>query len=316
MRRAAMVVVAVVGVLATACYQDFDFDADHKADFIYVHESDWVDAETGAVIFDGQPGDVPAPADYDGDHNFDVAVVRGGSWITVSAAGTISYPAPAQLPAFAGTSAGEYQILPVPGDYDGDGDDEPAWYRDSDASWFIEGQGQVVFGNGPSALPGTLGALPDQDFPVPADYDGDEITDLATFSPRSYEWKVRMSSTGRLRTWTLPGNPVLAFPVPADYDGVGHAQVAVIGSDGLFIAGRHDPIPIPDDPYANFPAIADYDGDDKADMSVTSFDEWLTPGQPTHPIPEWAVPVASRNLAAVYARFTYVRQSLLEDLDA
>jgi hypothetical protein len=39
---------AAIAVVATACYQDFDFGADHKADRYYVDEhDDWWDAPTG-----------------------------------------------------------------------------------------------------------------------------------------------------------------------------------------------------------------------------------------------------------------------------
>ena len=60
--------------------------------------------------------------------------------------------------------------------------------------------------------------------PVPADYDGDGLADIAVFHRPSATWYVRYSGGGCL---------VLAFgwsavvPVPADYDGDGLADLAV-----------------------------------------------------------------------------------------
>ena len=40
----------------------------------------------------------------------------------------------------------ESAIIPVPGDYDGDGDDEFAFYRPSNARWYVQGQSSVGYG--------------------------------------------------------------------------------------------------------------------------------------------------------------------------
>ena len=62
---------------------------------------------------------------------------------------------------------GQVGDVPVPGDYDGDGDWEPAVFRDG--VWFVEGQATQY-----------LGAV--GDVPVPGDYDGDGVTEIGGVS--------------------------------------------------------------------------------------------------------------------------------------
>ena len=318
MRRSAATVMAVaIAVVATACYQDFDFGADHKADRYYVDEhDDWWDATTGTKVLDAEPGDRPVPADWDGDHIWDKALLRpNGDWVTGSTVGTIHFPAPAQLPDFvSGTASGYYFILPVPGDYDGDGRADPAWYRDSDATWFIEGMAPVVFGSGPTEWPPGGSALDlDQDFPVPADYDGDGITDLATFNPRTLAWSVRSSADGSIETVVMQHNQGLPLPVPADFDDVDHAQRATAGYEGWDIEGHE--LVVFGETDGNYPAVADYDGDGRADLSYTNGTGiWRTQGstEELDIVPGSAAnydvfPLTmSRNLIDNIGRFTYV----------
>lgn len=265
-------------IVAGGCYRDFDFNGDAKAEHSYIDANgDWWDAETATVVFEGLPGDIPVPADYDGDHNWDRAVLRGGDWVISGSIGTISFPAPAQLPAFDTPDPSDYHILPVPADYDGDGSADPAWYRDSDGTWFIDGQSPVVFGSGPPAA-GWGGWTTDQDYPVPADYDGDGTADLSTFNAVTRQWKVRSSIDGSVSTVTMEGNEIRPIPVPGDYDGVGHAQRAVVGEAGWVIEGHGSPETFGMEDF-NHPALADYDGDNKVDLSYVSNEgTWKTAG--------------------------------------
>jgi len=277
MKRATAVLAGVIGLLATACYQDFDFTADHKADYVVVGANgSWRNLGTGAVFLSPAATDWPVPGDWNGDHFMDAAVVTpNGDWVTGVAA-TFSFPKPPALPG--PPDQRSLTSLPVPGDYDGDGTTDAAWYDESNGTWHIRGRAPVVFGTGPS----TPGAS-DYDFPVPADYDGDAITDLSTFNPATQLWKVKESSTGSVTALAMPGNELLPMPVPADYDGVGHAQRAVMGSNGWFIEGHAAP-----DPFgawtpttdSGYPAVADYDGDDRADPSFVEWDGgiWRTKG--------------------------------------
>ncbi len=283
MRRLALVVAMVV--LAASCYKSFDFDNDGKADAVVVTSTGaWRDLAKPAAdppLSAGTPGAQAVPADYDGDGRFDVAVVTtAGDWITQGSLGTVHFPAPPQLPGYTDPTALNwfYKMLPVPADYDGDKKADPAWYRNTDGTWFITGQAPIQFGSGPTIpypvpVGGNANDAIDLDVPVPADYDGDGKADLATFNPRTRAWRVRSSKDGTVSSVTMPGvSTDTDQPIPGDYDGVHHAQRALLGFEGWRIEGHNVPILFgnydPNGPATEeYPAPADYDGDGKVDLS-------------------------------------------------
>jgi len=292
MRRVAtMAVVVVVALVAVGCFKPFDFDNDDRADFVVVAPSGaWVNLAKSPAdppLYGGSSADQVVPGDYDGNGSFDAATVTStGDWITQTA-GTINFPKPAQLPGYGHPS---FQMIAVPADYDGDRKTDPAWYRDTDGTWFIKGQSTSQFGTGPTAVvfgPGVKSNdLQDQDFPTPADYDGDGKADLSTFNPRTRVWKVKSSQTGAITSVTIGGaNDVLAFPAPGHYDGTRLAQRATYSHEGWRIDGHASvdtfgqfvPSGLPGQSAAAYPAAADYDGDGKTDLSyVSSSGTWNT----------------------------------------
>jgi hypothetical protein len=106
-----------------------------------------------------------------------------------------------------------------PGDYDGDGRTDLAFFTDFNAGWYI--------------YPIATGANHAVDFgfpggthvPAPGDYDGDGRTDPAFFYPATVGWFVLPSATGA--TWSVVFGTGAMTPVTADYDGDGKTDVAL-----------------------------------------------------------------------------------------
>jgi hypothetical protein len=153
-------------------------------------------------------------------------------------------------PLFAG-SPGD---VPVPADYDGDGQTDAATWTPATATW------KIRYSTDGSVQTRQFGSPADQ--PVPADYDGDGRAEPAIFHP----------ATGR---WSIEGVGDLVLgragdvPVPADYDGDGSAEAAiwrpttgtwVMSGSNDFRLGERWHVPVP----------ADYTGDGAADPASWS----------------------------------------------
>jgi hypothetical protein len=276
-----LTLLVAIAVVATGCYTAFDFEGDAKADLYYVESTngDWYRLEsngTGTFLHAGEG--FAAPGDYDGNGHWEIASEANGHWVTTGDAGTILWPRPTP-------SAGQVHVDAIEADYDGDHKTDPAYYDDTTATWFIEGQSSTVFGTTATSPGSSLGYGNDQDFPVPADYDGDGKAVLATWNPRTFLWTIRSSKTGTTSSATFGAG--LAFPVPADYDGDHQADRAYMNWDSFnhvvqftiegspsvtFSTGALD------SPY---PAVADFDGDGKADPAYANLPLQAGAGHPT-----------------------------------
>jgi hypothetical protein len=109
---------------------------------------------------------------------------------------------------------GQAGDIPIPGDYDGDGDMDPAIYRPSSGLFFgTDRTGSAVLLNTSFGASG--------DVPVPRDYDGDGSTDPGIYredvTPEHYSlWYAQLSGGGVHQIYFgAPGD----IPVPGDYDG-------------------------------------------------------------------------------------------------
>ena len=109
--------------------------------------------------------------------------------------------------------------VPVPADYDGDGIDDIAIWRQSTQQWIIR------YSTSNTIVRITLGTAP-TDIPVVGDYDGDGIADFAVRSPNTGMWHIRNSSDATMYSFYFGSNSD-DIPVQADYDGDGKTDIAI-----------------------------------------------------------------------------------------
>ena len=267
----------IIALTMTAATPAADFDRDGKADLAVFRPSSttWLSelsaGKTSAMTFVwGHASDVLVPADYDGDGQTDIATWRpengvwyihqsGGGVLLVRWGKTTMHP------------TGGLADVPVPADYDGDGQTDLGVFRPDPGEWWI-----LMSSNGYDLNRATVyrwGKL--GDVPVQADYDGDRRADFAVFRSTENRWYIRESSAGEwsVRYFGLAGLDTL---VPADYTGDRKADIAVYrggvwyvmdstsGETEAFHFGFNDDVAVP----------ADYDGDGTTDFATYRNGTW------------------------------------------
>ena len=241
--------------------------------------SSWFTLGGSTVIF-GSTGDVPVPADYNADGIANIAVFRPSTclWFVNNPGGFVTafgcgnqgdIPIPGDYVTHGSSTVAVYRqptgewfvpglpviilsnapdAIPVSGDFDGDGKadlavvaHEPTDAGGEDLTWTIRrsSDGAIV--------KSVFGSLLNGDIPVPADYNGDGITEVAVFRPLTSQWFV--NGVG-VFLWGFGTD----IPVPADYVGDGKARIAVyrpaspaawyISGVGTFFWGNSTDIPI------------------------------------------------------------------------
>jgi len=166
----------------------------------------------------GLLSDVPMVTDLDGDGVHDETVFRpaDGTWWSIrSSLGPV------------GLFWGAFGDIPAVADYDGDGWEDIAVWRPSDGFWWIL-QSTRGASTAPSDILYRQWGLPG-DHPMPGDYTGDGVADLAIWRPADGNWFTCTSDSGfdctnyQVTQFGLPGD----MPVKADFDADGILDRAV-----------------------------------------------------------------------------------------
>ena len=174
--------------------------------------------------------------DYDGDGKADVGVRRASTrfwYILNSSGGNFNSD---NKDGIQRIQFGLWQDdIPVPADFDGDGISDIAVRRPAQLMWYIlNSSGSNFNSNSGDGIQRIRFGLQEADIPVPADYDGDGIADVAVRRPNNFMWYILNSSGSNFNSDRGDGIQRIRFglqeediPVPADYDGDGIADVAV-----------------------------------------------------------------------------------------
>jgi len=171
-------------------------------------------------------------------------------------------------------SSSDRQVI---GDYNGDGLSDFATAYDNQLTgekiWHIEFSSIDPNDPGLAATQADIAWGLSGEVPVPADYDGDGKTDLATFSPITGVWNICLSLSMTARVELLGSGS--DNPVPSDYDGDGSADIAVMqvadATWRIHYSKEDSLVDIPWDVKVTADDVmvpADYDGDAHADLAI------------------------------------------------
>ncbi len=194
------------------------------------------------------------PFDFDGDKKADIAVFRPetGVWYIEK------------------SSDGSHIIIQwglendklVPADYDGDGLNDPAVYRDG--IWYVmkSSDGSILFRQFGLA----------EDVPIPADFDNDGRADLSVFRQGIWHQLTTSNNSYKAFQFGLSGDT----PLPSDYDRNRRSDAAVYRG-GVWYVSYQAELPFNSYQYGidtDRPVPADYDGDGQTDYAVFRSGTW------------------------------------------
>lgn len=160
--------------------------------------------------------------DLDGDRIADLTLWRPSVGLWYSLKSGHDYRPEGVEPVQWGTQlAGD---RPVPGDYDGDGRMDYAFWRPATGTWWV----RFSSTNYTTYLARQWGMEAAGDVPTPGDYDGDGKADLAFWRPAAGTWWVLLSGANYTTYFSKQWGTLEAgdLPTPGDYDGDGRTDLA------------------------------------------------------------------------------------------
>jgi len=274
------------GETATSGVMPFnDFNGDGLSDLaVYdLAGGNWYIRSLGPVSPDNPPitfgqnwggfGLGPVIGDYDGDGLCDLAVYNAvsGTWY-IRSLGPVGLDNP---PITFGQEWGGDGLVAVPGDYDGDGIYDLAVYDLVTGDWYIRSLGPVGPDNPPIVFGQNWGGVGMT--PVPGDYDGDGLFDLAVYDRATGSWFILPLGAGDPLVFGEVWGTATAIPVPGDYDGDGRFDMAhyepATGNWSIKSLNGSAPIAV-DEQWGGsdlIPVPGDYNQDGKYDLAVYDF---------------------------------------------
>jgi hypothetical protein len=196
-----------------------DYDGDGQTDYAVfrAREGVWYisrssDKQITTHLF-GLENDRPVPADYDGDGKTDLAIFRkdDNAWHILHSGSDMAL----DVTKWSGTlKAGD---VALPADYDGDGKADFAVYGASKGEWRILQSSNLTYRNvkfgmgvyNPDIINDPALIIFDADQPLPGDYDGDGLTDLAVYSVDTHLVHVLASKAGYMTSQLMGSRKAL-----------------------------------------------------------------------------------------------------------